>query len=72
MSIYSIRYYDIKQIYILSLNTFELAKSIFRVLYSLYILLSSYLPSLVLAIAILALVNTERTTIVITTTSNIL
>ena len=71
MSIRSTCYYNIKQIYILSLNASKLAKSLFRVLYLLYILLLDYLPSLVLAIAILTLVNAECATIVATATLNI-
>jgi hypothetical protein len=68
----STRYHDTKQIYISSLNASESAKSIFRVLYSLYTLLSSYLPGSVLAIATPASANAERATIVATATSNIL
>jgi hypothetical protein len=67
----STRYHDTKQIYISSLNASESAKSIFRVPYSLYALLSSYLPGSVLAMATPASANAERATIVATATSNI-
>jgi hypothetical protein len=65
------RYYNTKQIYISSLNASESAESLFRVLYSLYALLSNYLPSLVLAIATPASANAERATTVATATLNI-
>ena len=71
MSTRSTRYHNKKQIYISSLNASKSAKSLFRVPYLLYVLLSDYLPGLVLAIATPALANAERTTTVVTATSNI-
>jgi hypothetical protein len=60
----STRYHNTKQIYISSLNASKSAKSLFRVPYLLYVLLSNYLPGSVLAMATPALANAERANVI--------